>query len=43
VKDMATRVKEMVERTETGKPGFANGMGKGFGRGFNFCPDLQNP
>jgi len=43
VKDMATRVKEMVERTETGKPGFANVMGKGFGRGFNFCPDLQNP
>jgi predicted RNA-binding protein associated with RNAse of E/G family len=43
VKDMATRVKEMVERTETGKPGFTNGMGKGFGRGFNFCPDLQNP
>ena len=43
VKDMATRVKEMVERTETGKPGFANVMGKGFERGFNFCPDLQNP
>jgi predicted RNA-binding protein associated with RNAse of E/G family len=44
VKDMATRVKEMVERTETEKPGFrGRGMGKGFGRGFNFCPDLQNP
>ena len=43
IENLEARVKEMVERTSTGKPDFANGMGKGFGRGFNFCPDLQNP
>ena len=43
IDNLEARVKEMVERTSTGKPDFANGMGKGFRRGFNFCPDLQNP
>ena len=47
VKNLPEKVKEMVERNLAGKPDFANGMGKGFGRdfgiGFNLCPDLQNP
>jgi hypothetical protein len=47
IENLETRVKEMVERTSTGKPDFANEMGKGFGRDFgrgsNLCPDLQNP
>ncbi len=37
VKYMATRIKEMVERTETGKPGF------GGRRNFGNCPAPHNP